>query len=51
MHAFIAVIAGAFVAGLAVYAVHVIMGPLAWVGYCVAAFFLLMAGMAKVNAT
>lgn len=49
MNGFIAVIAFALVGGLAVYVVHAAMGPWAWLGYCAAAFFGLMAGMARLN--
>jgi len=49
MHTFIAVVAAAFVIGLAVYAVQALMGPWAWLAYVAAAFMAFMAGMAKLN--
>lgn len=49
MHTFIAVVAAAFVIGLAVYAVQALMGPWAWIAYCVAGFFGFMTLMAKLN--
>lgn len=50
MHTFIAIVAAIFVVGLAVLVVQAIMGPWAWLAYCFAAFFGLMAVMAKLNA-
>ncbi len=51
MNAIVAIIALAVVGLAAVASVQYVFGQWAWVAYCVAGFFGLMALMAKVNAT
>ena len=51
MHAFIAVLSFLIVGAVGVYFVVATFGHFAWVIAAVAAFFLLMGAMAKLNAT
>lgn len=51
MNAVVAVLSCIIVLVLAAAGVHLVFGEWAWLPACVVAFFLLMAGMAKLNAT